>query len=657
MFTMMIITIMKRYNVIYTAYLFLLLLCVIADKATGQANNIVDNHDELWVKAIAYATSHPQLDDAVVQRLQAKDISTLYQIGKHLLKQQQQDGEEASGLEILHALADDARQPHIASQVALGFYYYQQAESDNSNGSGSDAKIKALEYFANAGQEGPHQAALYNAGRIYGELGEWIPALAFIRAAATLGHPQSGNPTTAASAVTESLTETATTAFQIMMQQLSQRDDVSIQESADIFLYANLEDFPLDGSPQANHWMEAAKALDRFNRTFTESDGQEQNQDDMVTAFKNLHKLWETSSTQLSPLQAFILLQHINDMLGMLAGLDDSYIPAAAGYSEALALSPFCYSWAAASEQDRSCFNEAAVAAVAYYRRVNDLDSAMRVMELGRSHSTAATHWDTLEQTPRVYHAGLASQPWWSTDDFATATALAKAYKTNKKAILRELDNVQKLQEGLFPTMAGGGAGHAQVMADGSTTTITSSDTDGDGASDFGFRRISTPYIGLRTDEENTRQQGAGGWAEFGPLFDGRGWKADMCAWTPTLCQVIQLEPSSLCIHGTDPDALEDTLQYYGTDTLVTLLRLRPGTHILPHSGTTNRRLIMHFCLKGCQGIQFTVGGKMVESYGGGDGSTIVFDDSFEHSVYHAGDQDRYVLVAVFAHPETRSSK
>eukprot|EP00977_Amphora_coffeiformis_P022382 scaffold10856_cov229-Amphora_coffeaeformis.AAC.33 len=573
----------------------------------------------LWEQASAYAKSL-DMDAAVVEKLKAKDVGTLHQIGKHKLKQRQSSKDQKSGLEILHALADDPSQPHIPSQVSLGFHYYQTN------------KMKALQYFADAGEEGPHQAALYNAGRLYGELGEWTPALAYIRAATTLGET---NP----EAVTESLTETCLAAYEIMMQQLSQQT-LSIQQSADVFLYSNLHDFPPDGSDQANLWRNAVMALDSFNRTFSESDGQNQNKEDMMTTFSNLHKLWETSSTQLSALQAYILLQHANDMLGMLAGLDDSYIPAAAGYSEALALSPYCYQWAAASEEERSCFNEAAVAAVAYYRRVNDLESALRVVELGRAHPSAATHWDTLEQTPRVYHSGLTSKPWWTMEEFPTAVALAKAYETNKASILQELRNVQALQEGLHPS------GYVEVGADGST---------GEGA-DFGFRRISTPYIGLRVNEESTRTKGAGGWSEFGPLFDGRGWKADMCAYTPTLCQVIREDPSSLCTHHASPDTVEDVLQKYGTDTLVTLLRLRPGTHILPHNGTTNRRLIMHLCLEGCEGIQFTVGGKMVESYGGGDGSVIVFDDSFEHSVYHAGKQDRFVLVTVFAHPESIAS-
>jgi Aspartyl/Asparaginyl beta-hydroxylase. len=72
----------------------------------------------------------------------------------------------------------------------------------------------------------------------------------------------------------------------------------------------------------------------------------------------------------------------------------------------------------------------------------------------------------------------------------------------------------------------------------------------------------------------------------------------------------------------------------------------------LPHCGTTNRRLIMHFPLIGSEGVRFVVGNETVMNYGGGDGSPIVFDDSFEHHVYHEGNKDRFVVLAVLRHPD-----
>jgi hypothetical protein len=60
----------------------------------------------------------------------------------------------------------------------------------------------------------------------------------------------------------------------------------------------------------------------------------------------------------------------------------------------------------------------------------------------------------------------------------------------------------------------------------------------------------------------------------------------------------------------------------------------------------------MHFCLEGCQGIAFMVGGETVLDYDGGNGHAIVFDDSFEHSVRHDGTHDCFVVVAVLSHPD-----
>ena len=103
---------------------------------------------------------------------------------------------------------------------------------------------------------------------------------------------------------------------------------------------------------------------------------------------------------------------------------------------------------------------------------------------------------------------------------------------------------------------------------------------------------------------------------------------------------------------------------------------MRPGAHIHPHCGKTNRRLILHFALRGsflqvsnfngyidykwvmigAKNVWFRVGDKAddawVESYGGGDGNAIVFDDSFEHEVKHRGEEDRYVLLIVLRHPD-----
>jgi len=60
----------------------------------------------------------------------------------------------------------------------------------------------------------------------------------------------------------------------------------------------------------------------------------------------------------------------------------------------------------------------------------------------------------------------------------------------------------------------------------------------------------------------------------------------------------------------------------------------------------------MHFPITGAEGVRFVVGDETVMSYGKGDGHPIVFDDSYEHHVYHEGSHDRFIVLAVLGHPD-----
>ena len=173
---------------------------------------------------------------------------------------------------------------------------------------------------------------------------------------------------------------------------------------------------------------------------------------------------------------------------------------------------------------------------------------------------------------------------------------------------------------------------------------------------------LSLPLLSLFLSDD-IEQQGAGGWSEFGPLFDGLTW-SQKCKMIPLICDTIKKHQkinreicgsssSNIDINGnTDYKVTSDDIENMcGSDTLVTILRLRPSTHILPHCGTTNRRLIMHFALRGSEGVEFRVGDE-TRGYGK-DGNAIVFDDSYEHEVYHGGEKDRYILLVVLAHPDS----
>ena len=49
-------------------------------------------------------------------------------------------------------------------------------------------------------------------------------------------------------------------------------------------------------------------------------------------------------------------------------------------------------------------------------------------------------------------------------------------------------------------------------------------------------------------------------------------------------------------------------LQVCGTGVVATVFKLRPGSRVLAHTGTSNRRLVLQFALSGSRGVRFRVG-------------------------------------------------
>ena len=70
---------------------------------------------------------------------------------------------------------------------------------------------------------------------------------------------------------------------------------------------------------------------------------------------------------------------------------------------------------------------------------------------------------------------------------------------------------------------------------------------------------------------------------------------------------------------------------------------LTPGTHILPHHGVTNTRLVTHLPLIVPGQCAIRVGG---EEHVWQEGRCITFDDTFEHEAWNRGDSTRVVLIA-----------
>ncbi|CCG36469.1 Aspartyl/Asparaginyl beta-hydroxylase family protein [Xanthomonas citri pv. mangiferaeindicae LMG 941] len=82
---------------------------------------------------------------------------------------------------------------------------------------------------------------------------------------------------------------------------------------------------------------------------------------------------------------------------------------------------------------------------------------------------------------------------------------------------------------------------------------------------------------------------------------------------------------------------------------VVMLSLMSPGTHIMPHCGYTNARLRVHMGILTPPDAVLRVHDQYLEWQ---EGRCLVFDDSFEHEVWHYGETPRLVLLLDIPHPE-----
>lgn len=76
---------------------------------------------------------------------------------------------------------------------------------------------------------------------------------------------------------------------------------------------------------------------------------------------------------------------------------------------------------------------------------------------------------------------------------------------------------------------------------------------------------------------------------------------------------------------------------------------LSPGSHIEPHCGSHNAKIRCQLGLTGTDGCSIRVGS---ETRTWSEGRCLLFDDSFEHEVWHRGTATRIVLILDVWHPE-----
>ncbi|WP_114241279.1 aspartyl/asparaginyl beta-hydroxylase domain-containing protein [Dyella sp. C9] len=99
------------------------------------------------------------------------------------------------------------------------------------------------------------------------------------------------------------------------------------------------------------------------------------------------------------------------------------------------------------------------------------------------------------------------------------------------------------------------------------------------------------------------------------------------------------------CTRCPRTSALLDTLPLvrirdHAPETLFSVLR--PGTHILPHRGVTNTRLVTHLPLIVPPDCAINVGGEIHEWQ---EGRCVSFDDTFEHEAWNRSGDTRVVMI------------
>ncbi|XP_063929190.1 aspartyl/asparaginyl beta-hydroxylase isoform X3 [Zophobas morio] len=137
----------------------------------------------------------------------------------------------------------------------------------------------------------------------------------------------------------------------------------------------------------------------------------------------------------------------------------------------------------------------------------------------------------------------------------------------------------------------------------------------------------------FQSESENLKD--TGDWKQF-ELF-ARGQKnVNNCKKCPITCRIIESVPDARgCRRGQTKFSV-----------------MHPGTHVWPHCGPTNCRLRVHLGLKVPPQTYIRVADE-VRSWKNGE--VFIFDDSFEHEVWHNGTSFRLVLIVDVWHPELKS--
>lgn len=140
-------------------------------------------------------------------------------------------------------------------------------------------------------------------------------------------------------------------------------------------------------------------------------------------------------------------------------------------------------------------------------------------------------------------------------------------------------------------------------------------------------------------------------WNSVDLLSDTTAWNEEICGKLPIICGLIRKQPQLQIENFEWPESLKPDVQKHKLKKPVLMANFyqaMPGSHIRPHFGT-HGRLIASLGLKIPPGVSIRVGGEHREWQ---EGKFLIFDDAYEHEVWHHGTEPRYVLALAILHPD-----
>jgi len=123
---------------------------------------------------------------------------------------------------------------------------------------------------------------------------------------------------------------------------------------------------------------------------------------------------------------------------------------------------------------------------------------------------------------------------------------------------------------------------------------------------------------------EHPRHAGTNGWSLEGDVKAAES--------TPSLYRFRLLVPA----HSTTKLEVRE----HGPEVLFSVFT--PGTHLLPHRGVTNTRLVGHLPLMVPEDCALKVGGELHQWQ---EGQVVIFDDTYEHEAWNRSDKTRVVMI------------